>query len=338
MSLGTKPGLKAGLKTAAKALGRRALAAPLPYRLLQARARARGGATALLCYHTLGPDAEEMDAWTVLRVADFRAQLEAIRADWEIVSLDAALSAPADGRPRAALTFDDGEAGLFRHLLPLVEAERIPVTVYVATQQIETGRPYWFDRVMNALQGPGPFALDLGAHGLGLRPFGAERGPARWAEISGLLEAMKRLDPGPREAAAEAICAAAPAGAGFTRLAPLTRAEFDALAAHPLATIGAHSHGHELLDRIPPPAAKASLARSRALLEDWTGRPVRHLAYPNGDQDATVRRLAAEAGFASATILGQRLVRAGDDPFALPRLAIGRYDDATRLRLRLAEV
>ena len=327
-----------GLKAAVKALGRRTLAAPLPYRLLRARARARGGRTAILCYHTLGPDAETMDAWTVLRAGDFRAHLDAIRADWEIVSLDAALAAPADGRPRAVLTFDDGDAGLHRHLLPLMEAERVPATIYVATAQIEAGRPYWFDRVMNALQAQGPFALDLTARGLGVRRFGAARGPARWAEIGDLLEALKRLDPAPREAAAEAICAAAPAAQGFTPLAPLTRAEFDEIAAHPLATIGAHSHGHELLDRIPPAAARKSLARSRALLEDWCGRPVRHLAYPNGNHDAGVRRLAAETGFASATILGQRLVRPGDDPFALPRLAIGRYDDATRLRLRLVEV
>lgn len=330
--------MAAGLKAAVKALGRRTLAAPLPYRLLRARARARGGRTAILCYHTLGPDAETMDAWTVLRAGDFRAHLDAIRADWEIVSLDAALAAPADGRPRAVLTFDDGDAGLHRHLLPLMEAERVPATIYVATAQIEAGRPYWFDRAMNALQAEGPFALDLTAQGLGVRNFGAARGPARWAEIGALLEALKRLDPAPREAAAEAICAAAPAGSGFTPLAPLTRAELDEIAAHPLATIGAHSHGHELLDRIPPAAARKSLARSRALLEDWCGRPVRHLAYPNGNHDAGVRRLAAETGFASATILGQRLVRPGDDPFALPRLAIGRYDDATRLRLRLVEV
>jgi peptidoglycan/xylan/chitin deacetylase (PgdA/CDA1 family) len=324
---------------AARRLARDLLAAPLPYRLLQARRR---GGTAILCYHTLGPDAETMDAWTVLRVADFRAQIEAVRADWEIVSLDAALAAPADGRtdgrPRAVLTFDDGEAGLHRHLLPLIEAERLPVTIYVATGQIETGRPYWFDRVMNALQAEGGFALDLAGHGLGRREFGAARGAARWAEISDLLEALKRLDPGTREAAAEAVCAAAPAGGGFTPLAPLTKGEFDDLARHPLVTIGGHSHGHELLDRIPAEEARASVGRCRALLEDWTGRPVRHFAYPNGNHGGEAPALVAGAGFASATILGQRLQRPGDDPFRLPRLAIGRYDGVTRLRLQLVEV
>ena len=318
-------------KTAARSL----LATPLPYRML--RARRRGGA-AILCYHTLGPDAETMDAWTVLRVAHFRAQIEAIRADWEIVSLDEALAAPADGRPRAVLTFDDGEAGLHRHLLPLIEAERLPVTIYVSTGQIETGRPYWFDRVMNALQAEGAFVLDLAGHGLGRRAFGGAKGPARWAEISDLLEALKRLDPGPREAAAEAICAEGPGSAGVTPLAPLTRAELDELARHPLVTIGGHSHGHELLDRIPAGEARASVDRCRALLEDWTGRPVRHFAYPNGNHGGEVPALVAAAGFASATVLGQRLHRPGDDSFRLPRLAIGRYDDVTRLRLRLVEV
>jgi peptidoglycan/xylan/chitin deacetylase (PgdA/CDA1 family) len=328
------------IPAAAKALARRALAAPAPYALLRARAAARGPATAILCYHTLAPDDETLDAWTALRVADFRAQLDALRAEREIVALEDALGAPrrGGGRPRAVLTFDDGEAGLRRHLLPIVEAERIPVTIYVATGQIETGRAYWFDRTMNALQAEGAFALDLADHGLGRRGFGAARGPARWAAISDLLEAMKRLEPGPREAAAAAVAERAPAGAGFTPLAPLTPAGLAELARHPLVTIGAHSHGHELLDRIPAAAARASMARSRALLEAWTGRAVRHFAYPNGNHDAAVRGLAAAAGFRTAAALDGRLHRPGGDPLALSRLGIGRYDDAIRLRLRLVGI
>ena len=59
------------------------------------------------------------------------------------------------------LTFDDGEVGLHTHLLPFVEQEQVPVTVYVATGQIETGQPYWFDRVMNAMQGDGVTSVTM---------------------------------------------------------------------------------------------------------------------------------------------------------------------------------
>lgn len=319
------------LKRAAAA----ALALPPAYPVLRARAL-RGGALTVLCYHTLGPDAPGPDAWTVLRAGDFRRQLRHLARRYEIVDLDAALApAPPGGRPRAVLTFDDGEAGLHAHLLPILEETPVPVTVYVATAQIESGRPYWFDRVMNALQAPGPVAVDLRAAGLGRRVVGPARGAARWAAIGAILEALKTVDADTREALAAAVVAAAPE-APAPALRPMTREELARLAAHPAVTVGAHSHGHELLDRIPLAAATESAARSRALLRDWTGQAVRHFAYPNGNHTPALAAALRELGFASAAALDMGLARPGFDRFALPRIGIGRYDGPARFRLRLA--
>jgi peptidoglycan/xylan/chitin deacetylase (PgdA/CDA1 family) len=329
--------LRAGARRAGAAL----LASPLPERLLRARAL-RGGAITLLCYHTLGADEETFDAWTVLRAGDFRAQLDALRARYRILALDDALAEaagearpPRGAPPAAVLTFDDGEAGLHRHLLAILEAERVPATVYVATGQIETGRPYWFDRLMTALQGPGPFRVAL--EGVGAWTVGAGRGPARWAAISDILEALKARPEAEREPLAERAIGQAPPGGKVTPLAPLGRAELAALAACPFVTIGAHSHCHGLLDRMDPAAARASMARSRGLLEDWTGREVRHFAWPNGNHSAALRAAAAALGFRTAAALGERVWHPAGAPdrFALPRIGIGRYDGPARFRLRL---
>jgi peptidoglycan/xylan/chitin deacetylase (PgdA/CDA1 family) len=118
----------------------------------------------------------------------------------------------------------------------------------------------------------------------------------------------------------------------------MTVPELQALAASPHVTIGAHSHGHELLDRLPLDAALASAERSRALLRDWTGRDIRHFAYPNGNRSPGLMNGLAKAGFASATILEDRLARRSEPPMALPRVAIGRYDGDDRFRLRLVGV
>lgn len=324
------------MKAAAKRAARAALAA-WPARAALRAFALRGGPVTLLCYHTLGPGEGGPDAWTVLRTGDFRAQLAILREAYDIVDLDTALAAgpgPA-GRPRAVLTFDDGEAGLHRHLLPLLEVERVPVTVYVATRQIETGQPYWFDRLMGALQGPR--TVDLRQERLGLWTLPAAPGAARWLALSGLLETLKRTDPLRREALTERILADHPPVPGRPSPGPMTRAELAELAASPWVTIGAHSHCHSLLDQIPPAEARESMAQSRALLEGWTGRKVAHFAWPNGNHTPELRRIAAELGFRSATALGG-LWRRGADPFALPRLAIGRYDDAARFRLRLLEI
>ncbi len=322
-----------------KRLAAQMLAAPPVWRLLRRRALA-GDPLTILCYHTLGPDRGGPEAWTVLRMEDFRRQVALLRAHYDIVSLDQALAprAPGATRPRAVLTFDDGEAGMHRHLLPFVRAEGVPVTVYVATGQIETGTPFWFDRVMNALQAEGAFALDLRAEGLGQWAFPAGGGAALWSVMGPLLERMKTLAPAAREDLAARIAAARPAPPPGRMLAPMTRAELAELAACPLVTIGAHSHCHNLLDQIPLAEARESMVRSRALLRDWTGQEVAHFAYPNGNHSAALCDAARDAGFRSATILGMRLARADAHPFALPRLAIGRYDSAARFRLRLAEV
>lgn len=317
-----------------------ALSRPPLYGLLARRALA-GGPLTILCYHTLGPDRGGPDGWTVLRESDFRAQVAFLRRHYDIVGLDAALAGQGgqSRRPRAVLTFDDGDAGLHAHLLPILREAALLVTVYVATGQIETATPFWFDRVVNALQGPAPIRIDLTDRGLSVWNLPATPGKARWSVLGNLLETLKAAGPERRDALVAAVLAQAPdSGATTPALGPMSRDQLRDLARTPGVTIGAHSHCHNLLDQIPPDQARDSVARSRALLEDWTGQKVRHFAYPNGNHTAALRAMVAQLGFASATVLGMTTAPAGGDRFALPRFPIGRYDTIDRFRLRLVGI
>ena len=320
----------------AKQLALSALAAGPIYAALRA-VSLRQHPTLILCYHSLGPDDEVMDAWTVARVSDFCRQIAFLRRHFDIVSLDEALqTSPAPNKPRAVITFDDGDVGLFTHLLPIVEAEALPVTLFIATAQIESGQPYWFDRIMNALQNAGATTLNVDANGPKSWTVGPDTGAARWAVISDILETLKQVQPDQREALTQSILnQAGPNTSKTTSLAPLTHAQLKTLAQNPNVTIGAHSHCHNLLDQIPPEQAEGSIRKSRALLQEWTGQPVDHFAYPNGNHSPTLHKLVQKAGFASATILGQSLCQpAQTNPYALPRVLVGRYDSLARLRLR----
>lgn len=326
---------------APRQLVRRILARDPLYALLMARAQ-RGRPITVLCYHTLRPDHEQIDVWTAVRERDFVRQMQFLRTHYDIVSLDEALAneGARSGRPRAVVTFDDGDAGLFDSMLPLVDELQIPVTLYIATGEIESGQPYWFDTVMNALQAEEAFTIDLAAAGLPVWTVGRERGPARWAVISHILEALKRAPRAALPALTSAVIAQAPPRRedGFKPLQPLSIAQLKELARSEWITIAAHSHCHNLLDRIPSADARASIQGSRRLLEDWIGKPVRHFAYPNGNHTAAVQAIVSEVGLVSAMALGGRLWRRGANPFALPRISIGRYDDFDRFKLRLAEV
>jgi peptidoglycan/xylan/chitin deacetylase (PgdA/CDA1 family) len=319
-----------------KTLAKRALTADAPYAALRARAL-RGHAVTLLTYHTIGADDEDFDAWTVLRRSDFLAQVERLRRDYDIVSLGDAFSDAPSARPRVVLTFDDGHSGWHEHLLPIALREALPVTLYVATGHVQSGVPYWFDAVVNALQTAEPLTLDARAAGLGRITLNAERGQANWLRISALLEAMKAQEPAARDALAERIVAATTAcrRPPFHALRPLTVAQVRELAQSRWVTIGSHSHGHQLLDRIGLDAARDSIAQSMALLAEWGGRPVTHFAYPNGNYNAALAAALPALGLASAVTTKHGLWRRDGSRFELPRVAVGRFDDTARWRLNL---
>jgi peptidoglycan/xylan/chitin deacetylase (PgdA/CDA1 family) len=325
----------AGMR-ALKSLARRALTAEAPYAALRARAH-RGNPVTFLTYHTLGADDEDFDAWTVLRRSDFERQVALLRRDYDIVDIDQALSDPAGARPLAVLTFDDGHSGWVEHLLPIVEREALPVTLYVATGHVQDSTAYWFDAVVNALQTAAPVSLDTGAAGLGRITLNRERGEANWVRLSALLEAMKALEAPARESLARRLVTAA-AGQRqprFRRLQPLTVEEVRSLASSRWVTVGSHSHGHELLDQIALDAARDSIVRSITLLREWTGRSVEHFAYPNGNHNAALAASLPGLGLKSAVTTRKGLWRRDGSRFELPRINVGRFDDAARLRLNL---
>src|SRR5262249_54243590 len=79
--------------------------------------------------------------------------------------------------------------------------------------------------------------------------------------------------------------------------------EIRALAADPLATIGAHTVNHVMLAKASDGVARAELERGRQIVEAQLGREVAHLAYPYGGRDivgAREFRLASEIGYRTA--------------------------------------
>jgi peptidoglycan/xylan/chitin deacetylase (PgdA/CDA1 family) len=326
--------LPVALKEAARSVGSSAVFYPW----LQRRA-GLPGSTIFLTYHTLGQD-DDFDAWTVVRVRDFERQIAYLRKDYDIVSIDDALRQPAGDRPRVVLTFDDGHSGWLDHLLPIVEREGLPVTLYTATQHIETGQPYWFDRIMNAAQTTQAVRVDLQAQGVGIHTLGGAVGVAHWRAIGSLLEALKRQPEAARESAARAVevqMATAPQRR-FEPLRPLTVASLQTLVKSPWVTLAAHSHDHRLLDQIDAAQARSSIERSKRKLQAWTGLPVDHFAFPNGNHNASLAACVQALGFKSAATTQHALQRgATQDAFSLPRVFVGRYDGLARFKLSLLQ-
>ncbi|HYO33460.1 MAG TPA: polysaccharide deacetylase family protein [Nocardioidaceae bacterium] len=102
----------------------------------------------ILCYHAIEP------RWTSPLAVDpeaFAAQCDWLAYTRQVLPLHEAVDRlDRSGRlPRgmAALTFDDGFAGLYEHAMPVVARYRLPMTVFLVAQTLTAGgkRVDWVD-------------------------------------------------------------------------------------------------------------------------------------------------------------------------------------------------
>lgn len=74
------------------------------------------------------------------------------------------------------------------------------------------------------------------------------------------------------------------------------------------------------------------LADSRRILEKHTGKKVQFLAYPYGDYDNRVARMAAKTGYSAALTCDFGRVKRGSDPLKMKRLVIDKRMDFAEFR------
>jgi peptidoglycan/xylan/chitin deacetylase (PgdA/CDA1 family) len=86
--------------------------------------------------------------------------------------------------------------------------------------------------------------------------------------------------------------------------------------------VGSHSHTHPQLSQLSDEDLALELSLSKNLLERWTEKSVRHVAFPSGEYDDRVIRAVKGAGYESAWTTQTRLSRGTDDPYQMPRVPI----------------
>jgi peptidoglycan/xylan/chitin deacetylase (PgdA/CDA1 family) len=118
----------------------------------------------------------------------------------------------------------------------------------------------------------------------------------------------------------------------------LTWEEIDEMAKSDLVDVQSHTntHPHFFHQRARKRPAdyqafvNLELSGSKATLEQRLKRPISYLAWPYGDVDADLKRAASAAGYCAAFAVAGRQARAGDDPFALPRIVVRDADRGER--------
>lgn len=259
-----------------------------------------------------------------------------------VVSLDEAMVRLAASRMDrfACLTFDDGYRDNHDTLLPILEARRLPATVYVAPGLLDGTAPLWWYALDEAIARESYLRLPL--------PTEIRLDTGNAVSKQRAFETIAHVMVSSPASTRDGVLRALAARYGMDAQALAARHMMDwaalhSLAASPFVEIGAHTLTHPPLATLSIEAACAEMAGSRDRLEREIGQPVRHFAFPYGvpgTAGAREQELAARLGFSTAVTAdpGNLSLRHAARPHALPRHGVGPADGPASVRLKLAGV
>jgi peptidoglycan/xylan/chitin deacetylase (PgdA/CDA1 family) len=296
------------------------------------RSRFEKGRAILLVYHRVNDEGDPF--FPALPRRQFAAQLDYVAAQYAVEPLEDVfgwLRSGARGRPRVAITIDDGYPDTLDVVLPELERRRLPATLFLSTGPPETGAPLWIERVRWTVKHARARVLELPS--LGIR--GVLDGRAdRLALLGRLLRRLKGFGPAEVDAAVEALDRALdPVGP------PLPVLSWDGVRRLVAGAIqlGGHTHRHYMLSRLDDATLASEIGRSLDLIRQRTDTRALTFAYPNGeaaDYDSRAVAVLRRLGATCAVTCRNGLARPEDDPFQLPRL----YTTAPSLALFAARL
>jgi peptidoglycan/xylan/chitin deacetylase (PgdA/CDA1 family) len=232
----------------------------------------------------------------------------------------------------ACFTFDDGYRDNRDFALPVMREFDAPFTLYIASDFAEgTGRLWWIALEM-AIARASSVEVKIGDIPTRLDTVTPASKQAAFDRLHDWLRAL----PGDHDIQREvgALCLRHGVDiAAICRDLCMSWDELKEFAQDALVGVGAHSITHCNLAKEGEEIAAQEMAVSRTRIESALERPVLHLAYPYGDQDAAGSRefaLARAAGFKTAvtTRPGMVFPENADLLTALPRVSLnGNYQD-----------
>lgn len=276
-----------------------------------------------MLHRVLPPASPVYDPEMAVSVVGFEQLLAWIAERYDVVRLgDLAQIAPRPGRPRCALTFDDGWSDTYTHAFPLLQRWRMSATVFLPVHFIGTGRRFWQESLFYHLR-------NLRARADGGQMLQAVATEFAWcprlqAADLGHRRLSQRLR---RRASSEAEDFVARLGEVAGSSLELTGRAFmnwDEVRAMQRSGIefGSHTLEHTHLATVSPSVSARELSLSRQALSEQLDCEVTSVAYPWGARGPFAVKQAAAAGYAVGVTTQPGFVGSGEDQLQWPRLAI----------------
>lgn len=189
------------------------------------------------------------------------------------------------------MTVDDGWASNVPNLVELAHQEKVPITIFVATEAIEEGN-YWFNYAKMA------YKADLGF-------------PS--SEEMKKLPNQDRLD----------ILSQIKSQLNLTREA-MTVEELKEISSSEWVTIGGHSHSHAILNQCNDEELIHEVTHCKIMIEDWLQKDIDTFAYPNGDFGEREMKALKSAGYRIGFVNKPKYLTqsALEEKYQIPRIGL----------------
>jgi len=311
-----------------------------PFRRLLLSATRRSGAQrffrlwsrgpTVLFYHGVEEQFVDRQVQTLhLPLQIFEKQIDFLRCNREVLSMDDLYESINQGRPldprQVVLTFDDGYKNNLQVVAPLLNAWKLPFTVFVSTRHISEGHRLPTYYIRTAILHAQHKSVCLRSIG---QTFDLTTAAKRSTASAMIISAMKKA---PQHLVQQIVseCQAllppttwADLNAAFSSEQPMNWRDVNQIRDMG-ATIGSHCHDHSILNSCQNEKdTLRQLEQSKSIIEKNVG-PCRYLAYPNGtvddiSRDAYISAQAAGFRIAFTTIPGE--ITPQIDCFLAPRI------------------
>ncbi len=244
----------------------------------------------------------------------------------DVVSLDEChrrISSKTRAKRFVTFTFDDGYADNLTHALPVFEKYNAPFAVFLTTGFPDHKIVLWWYLLENLVMNVDKVEfVDGGRSFLYGTATEDEKKDAFW-KIRRYIMQSKQEELLPR---LKNIFSTDQKGLlGLTREMALSWKQVRELSNHPLVTIGSHTVNHMALSQLPEEKVYTEIEDAIEIIQEKTGKPVAHLAYPYGIASTVGPReikIASQCHVKTAftTESSNLLKRHTKNLFALPRI------------------
>lgn len=241
----------------------------------------------------------------------------------------------------ALITFDDGYLDNYVHAYPILKARNLPAIIFLATDYIETGIPFYWDYIAYCFYHTSKGEAEL--PGLGVQIWsdngGRDRVMQKWIEwLKSLLETEKQV-------AVRQLSEILDVHISDVAFANLTVSWAQAREMSDNGIeMGGHTASHPILTRISLDEATNELRKSKQHIEDVLGKRVSTFAYPNGQETDFNHEIAGRVGTvgygAAFTLLSgpTRYGTVSNQPYTIRRIFMSHEDNISRFVAKLIGV